>query len=61
MGFQEIITLMIVAGSAFFLGNRWFGKSTTNCGCSGCDNQLPKVAPTSQKLLTLKTPPSNDL
>jgi len=42
MGFQEIITLMIVAGSAFFLGNRWFGKSTTNCGCSGCDNQLPK-------------------
>ena len=58
MGFQEIITLMIVAGSAFFLGSRWFGKSTNNCSCSGCDKQLPMVAPTSQKLLTLKVPPS---
>jgi len=56
MGFQEIVALMIVAGSAFFLGNRWFGKSTTNCNCSGCDNQLPKAI--GQKLLTLKIPPS---
>ena len=31
MGFPGIVALMIVAGSAFFLGNRWFGKSTTNC------------------------------
>lgn len=58
MGFQEIITLIIVAGSAFFLGKRWFGKSKVYCNCSGCDKQLPKIELDGQKLLTLKVPSS---
>jgi len=44
MGFQEIVALMIVAGSAFFLGNRWFGKSTTNCRLAGATINFQRLS-----------------